>query len=531
MTVDSYLELYTTLYGWALAGVFRDILISTGLVFLPFLLILGQTWIESHKSSSYEGADAAWMVRVMEVELGIAIFVIAFCFMPTPLTKLSAIGIKHTPVKSAVNPTPVTATPANPDSSGYKTAFPNPPDDLAIPLWWYSVMSLSSGFNEAVRGGVSGATSNLAAVQELGQSLTIADPHLRNETGRFVEECFIPARSRFQRLEQSPQAQAAIATFNVDDTDWIGSHAYQDDPRLYPEIYARSEVPGFALDLTGADRDMANNDVKPAWSRPSCLTWWADGANGLKKRLIAGSESGLGLLSYLGSEWPGLLPSEKEDTLARAVARNSMPIIATGGVSHEERDWFGTLKDVPQLVMGGIGAAKKGFDAWVSAPMIQLFAQTVQPIVLLAMYMFMPLILVFGRFSLKVMFLGALAIFTVKSWASMWYIASWLYDHMTVGMYPNTLGMVQSLLGLNLDDAMKRAVLNTVLIGMYLGFPLIWTSMLGWIGYRVGGALDNVQRDAVGTGQAAGSLGAGMGGKLAGGAGKLALKGAGRGLK
>ena len=84
MTVQSYLELFTTMYGWGFAAIFKDILVGTGLIYLPFIFLVLGTWMEAHKRASTDGADAGWMIRVMEVELGIAIFVLAMCFTTIP---------------------------------------------------------------------------------------------------------------------------------------------------------------------------------------------------------------------------------------------------------------------------------------------------------------------------------------------------------------------------------------------------------------------------------------------------------------
>jgi hypothetical protein len=46
MTVDSYLELFTTLFGWTFYGILWDVLVGTGIVFLPFLGILIDNWRE-----------------------------------------------------------------------------------------------------------------------------------------------------------------------------------------------------------------------------------------------------------------------------------------------------------------------------------------------------------------------------------------------------------------------------------------------------------------------------------------------------
>ena len=44
MTVDSYLELFTTLFGWTFYNILWDVLVGTGIVFLPFLGILIDNW-------------------------------------------------------------------------------------------------------------------------------------------------------------------------------------------------------------------------------------------------------------------------------------------------------------------------------------------------------------------------------------------------------------------------------------------------------------------------------------------------------
>ena len=46
MSVDSYLELFTSLFGWTFYGILWDVLVSTGIVYLPFLGILIDNWRE-----------------------------------------------------------------------------------------------------------------------------------------------------------------------------------------------------------------------------------------------------------------------------------------------------------------------------------------------------------------------------------------------------------------------------------------------------------------------------------------------------
>ena len=46
MSVDSYLELFTSLFGWTFYGILWDVLVTTGIVYLPFLGILIDNWRE-----------------------------------------------------------------------------------------------------------------------------------------------------------------------------------------------------------------------------------------------------------------------------------------------------------------------------------------------------------------------------------------------------------------------------------------------------------------------------------------------------
>ena len=530
MSVDSYLELFTTMYGWAFAGIFRDVLVDTGVVFLPFIITIVSVWLESHQMARFQGADAAWMVRKMEVEFMTAIFVLAFCFTPLGVTSLANVNLYHTPPSTPLNPTPTTATGTAPDST-YGAAFGSVPTTLAIPPWWFTVMSLSSGFNEAVRGGVSGGLTDLRAVEELARTATVQDPQLRSEIQRFYNECYIPARSRYLRSGPTAATAAAVAIHGDADPDWMGSHALLDEGSLYPSLYAEAGVPGFPLDLTGADADLAGNTVLPAYGRPSCADWWLDSINGLRARMASftGPATLSSLPAAVANVFTTLTATDREDALARLALERSQPsaiqpekILGTDGGEFQQ-----AMQAVPDVVGIG-GMLSKAFEAQSSKfPIIQ-FATMAQPLILMAIYMFLPLILVFGRYSLQVMFMGALAIFTVKSWAAMWFIARWLDEHLMVAMYPDAATLLHTIVTLDADATIKRTTLNTLLVGLYIGLPLIWSAMMGWIGLNVTRGLDLVQGTAMRTGAAAGAAGTQVA-KSAASAGRGALRAIGKG--
>ena len=78
MAVDSTLELYTTLFGWLFYNSIWDVLVATGIVFLPFLGILLDTIIRSYAGEDAEEAGNTTL-RIVEVEFFVAFFVILDC--------------------------------------------------------------------------------------------------------------------------------------------------------------------------------------------------------------------------------------------------------------------------------------------------------------------------------------------------------------------------------------------------------------------------------------------------------------------
>ena len=511
MGLDSYLELFTTMYGWAFARIIWDVLKDTGIIYLPLLITIIDVWMEAHEMGE-EGGGPQWMVRKMEIELGCALFVMAFCAVPNSITSLSSAGLYFTPPRTTLNPSPGTVTTAAPDSS-YGQAFAGVPTAADIPAWWYTVMGLSSGINAAVKAGINTGVRDFRMVEQLAHMATVEDPQLRAEIQRFYSECFIPARSRYLNGgAPSSEAGAAIAAHGQADVDWMGSHAFRDDPNLYASLYAEREVPGFVYD-PDRDKDMDGNPVTPTYGRPSCKEWWEDASNGLREKMASGVGKADWLLkSKLADLFPALDSDERNDQLAKLALRKARPsYVDPEKIIGDERDVSDKLLHaIPDIASSG-GIASKGWEASTTLFALVQFLTMGQPLILMGVYMFLQLIVVFSRYSLKVMFLGALAIFTIKFWSVMWFIARWLDDHLIEAMYPGAGGSVLlEAITTGLDGSIKRTTLNTLLLSMYFGFPLIWSGMMGWIGLNIGRGIERLQGSVVDSANNAGSTGANL---------------------
>ena len=122
MTVDSYLELFTTLFGWTFYGILWDVLLGTGIVFLPFLGILIDNWREPAEGGEF-GTVTGLSLRRMELEMFIALLVVVLAGQPAALTPLNSATLNYTPPPTLIDPTPSTATVAAPQSTYGSTGF------------------------------------------------------------------------------------------------------------------------------------------------------------------------------------------------------------------------------------------------------------------------------------------------------------------------------------------------------------------------------------------------------------------------
>jgi hypothetical protein len=312
----------------------------------------------------------------------------------------------------------------------------------------------------------------------------------------------------------------------------MGSHAFRDDPNLYVATFAEREVPGWAFDPT-RDKDIAGGAVLPTWGRPVCKQWWEDATMGLREKLINEAKSTSGLWATLTTFFAALPIESLRDKAARILLEKT-PLSYTDSEPGKSSFWRAPratdVWEIPRDLSATMGVLKHFWTTYVAISIIRPSLPMVQAIVLMAIYMFLGLYLILSRYSLNAMVLGAIAIFTVKFWSVMWFITDWLDDHLILSMYPNANSLMEFLGSAVSGEAIKRLVLNLIILGLYIGLPLIWSAMMAWVGIRVGAGLSDAKAGAVSHPQAAGAAGASVGaalltrsaGVVAGGAGRLA---------
>ena len=317
---------------------------------------------------------------------------------------------------------------------------------------------------------------------------TIADPRLRQEVSRFFSECYIPTRSKYQAVQPTSAAIAGLLeTYGSDDPDWLGSHVYRETPGYYDTRRPASSIVGWVY-VVARDTEYDPADA-PIWGKPYCNEWWADSAIGLRQKLVAEADLTAGGLSGLIVAIAPLLAGEKQyDAVARVVLANAPPSWSNNDLVAYNTGTSGLISNAERLVKGalatgGVITASALFSVTMTAVLQGL--PMVQAVLLLGMYALLPMLVVLSRYSISMMMTGAMAIFTVKFWSVLWYLALWVDQNLILSMYPDVNIFFQIFANPGEHDA-KRMLLNMITMSLYLGLPLLWSGMMGWAGLHVG---------------------------------------------
>jgi TraG-like protein, N-terminal region len=514
MSVDSYLELFTTLFGWTFYGILWDVLLGTGIVFLPFLGIVIDNWREPAEGGEF-GTVTGLSLRRMEIELFVALLVVVLAGQPAALTALNAATLSYTPPPTLTNPNPTSATVAAPQSTYGSSGFAGSPETVNIPIWWYAVLAASSGINHAVIEGLPSA-ADMRTYEQQARLATIADPRLRQEVSQFFSECFIPARSKYQAEQPTSAAiTALLLSYGSDDPDWLGSHVYRETPGYYDTFRPSSPIAGWAYI---AERDTEYDPADPpTWGKPYCNEWWSDSSIGLRQKLVAEADLTAGGLSGLIVAIAPLLAGEKQyDAVARVVLTNAPPSWSNNDLAAYNTGTSGLISNAEQLVKGGLATggvitASALFSVTMTAVLQGL--PMVQAVLLLGMYALLPMLVVLSRYSISMMMIGAMAIFSVKFWTVLWYLALWVDQNLILSMYPDVNIFFQIFANPGEHDA-KRMLLNMITTSLYLGLPLLWSGMMAWAGIRVGRTIDSATLPLRAPAQDAGAQGGNLGKRI-----------------
>jgi TraG-like protein, N-terminal region len=476
MGVNSYLEVFTTLFGWLMYEAFWNVLAGTGLVWLPVAGIILRNVAQARTSGADEGNAGQLSLKRIEVEVLGMFLVIVIAALPTYEVRLSSIQYyKPASTCSATDE----VLPGDATGTTFDDAFLTLGNQVArAPLWWALVGSVSAGVTSAAVKAIP-CQADLRGVSFKLNREKLTDPRLRQEIQEFTTQCFMPARAKLLR-------ERPAAALPPDDTEWIGSNFFQSTPDYYDTIYSKTPREGFPYESPRDD----GFPVGP-WGYPTCNEWWQQGdpSIGLRAQIIEEFQTDVvdDLESWFGSD----TREEAEDQVIKTLLRADEGGAARfeGGLGAglgRNAGVVGTITSGATALAATAGLAFNAAAHFSKMYIVREAAPIVQALLLMVLVMLLGFLMVFSSYSIQAIAVASVAYFGIKFWTALWAVAYWVDNHMIDAMTPKENGMVAAVAyAIGLGD--NQWLFNFITSMLYIVLPLAWLTLLGWAGFRVGG--------------------------------------------
>ncbi len=312
MNVGSYLEIYTTMFGWSFYNTLYELFNVTGILYLPFLMVLYKNWRDPYLSQDDKPAAVTSQRRMT---WGIISITMVFVLAVLPFKPMALNEVRYTVActDNGGNQVVERDVEGGDTDTTYDTSLPG--NDTRIPIIWWLTLSISSGINHATTSSFK-CIGDIKGLDQQLRNLTVKDDALRAEYGRFANECFLPAKSKFMSAmrggEQHNYVVTALRNFLTNNTEYdatdpyyIGSHFYLETDGFYKGFdktatcsatasgcgfQAEKPVPGWSHVSARDNYSQSDIDAGTA-GRPFCDEWWTDNNLGLEGKLLSSIEA------------------------------------------------------------------------------------------------------------------------------------------------------------------------------------------------------------------------------------------------
>ncbi|PHM23942.1 conjugal transfer protein TraG N-terminal domain-containing protein [Xenorhabdus budapestensis] len=471
MTTNSYLEYFLTLLGWVVNNGLWHILIGTGLFTLPLVIKVIAIWLKVRECGEEDGSGGLQSLARTENTLYGAFFVMVVCCVPLVNVSLTTLQYDQSRAKSCG-----TWTPTAPDKSGYAPVMSSLNNQTAaVPLWWAVVHRLSKGLTQAAVASIP-CRPDLRQLRFDVQHTRISNPALAAELQDFTHDCYALALYQWKQRDREHTTDPII----LNDIGWLGSRTFlSGDYRTLQSRLPRADFPW------QESRDNGRPYTGPN-GYPTCQAWWSTAQTGLKDRVLAQADPGLWLrlsatLKILGKD----TQAYQEAVIRRLVSPVNLTVSQEGYVYAG----YGGNAD-PSLLDGSnrIGAAAGTLvGGLLSMPMFDAVRQALpmmQAVILMALYILIPLILLFAAYEFKTIFTLTFVIFALNFLTFWWELARWLDSHLLEALYGSDTHSLFNLAGI--QNTSDDLILGLVMGTLFIVLPMVWLGALAWAGVRMG---------------------------------------------
>jgi hypothetical protein len=517
MGVASYFEFVTTLFGWVMYRGIWAVLVDTGIVFIPIIAMVIGHCLDSHKGGDDEGSAAIQSLKKIEADFVVMLGVLVFAAIPMLDVELAEMEYHKPALRCTDTPEVIPGTDTGTTFDGTLGSIAD--QTGAIPLWWAVMHWLSKAVTAASVAAIPCAY-DVASVDYRLAEANLEDPLLNEELDQFRRDCWQPAYGRLQRTGMAGMTAAEKA-----EATWLGSE-YLLGSGLYDRYYSTVPNAQWTFD---ASRDAGYEAYASEGGFPDCADWWGNSTVGLRRRVLDYLPAALrdemiynadNLVQRTSTVTLGM--TEREDVFLRkylSVKRSAeavgtdLPLAVTYGDGAARvrqgrfADWrssdnllvqtAGNLANLGAYLVTGeagrdalttsaavVGAALKAPAALGEGYAMRNGIAMFQPLALMMVVIALPFLLIFGRYSLRTLVTLSIIYFGFHFLTFIWAVAFWIDN--------NLLHLLTSAGGLGVFASATSVTQSLILLYisrfLYIVFPLLYLTAVGWIGYTVGGA-------------------------------------------
>ena len=519
MPVGSVLELYTSVLGWNLYGAIWSMLVSTGIVLIPFITTVINTLLETRESNFEISSDG--LLNILEVRIYSMIVVVFFAAQPMIFVQMSKTSYSYTHCE-------VTASGVLEKTSSEKSfgdsgstydkstgTFTTMLDGRTpqAPLWWYLVGKLNQAITQAAKQELPCQADLRTMVSGLAE-LDIPDRQLKDELGDFYNACWQPAVNQFGR-ERLPDTELPAKYKEgavYEDINWPGSDFFINRPGYYDTLRASKELSPEHFPYKES-RDAVKMPAPPSGTEmggyPTCSEWWlgygpddaiSNEEHGLRQRLLKNlKENGAsddcgdctGSWWKLWSDDKFSSGNDRDNTLIKTAlfnTKSSMELNLGNGTAGGGGDLSSDLVSSVKTGFAAVGMTFGSVPDAIETEAYRKIAPALQAITLLAFTVFLPLMLILGTFSLGYLLALTIMQFTLIFWGFLFALAAWLDNFLLSGLFSYG-DDGRTMLGMILPDAIHNPdtmAMSWVVRMCYFILPLAFSFFLGVIGHAAG---------------------------------------------
>jgi hypothetical protein len=493
---NDYLEYYLTLVGWIINNGIWSMIQDTGLFAVPFCVIVLREWLKVRGEGADEGNKGVLSLARIETSVYVGYVVVALCGVPAVNVSFGTLEFDQARAQQCQYNLP------SPTETGWNTSFSSLAGKSAqMPVWWAFMHALSKGITNGAVAAIPCGT-DLRQMRMDVDDARINNPLLAQEIADFTHDCYGPSRARV--FMRQPELGGAGEHNSVQvDLNWIGSHFFLKTPGYYDIDYSKTPRSHWPYD---ASRDVGLPEVSGGGGYPTCKQWWSDSGKGLKYRIQEQIDPGLTTRVLAWAKW--LPTDEVNDALIRQLVSPSKQRV--GEVYSDYGGQIGgTVWNGLARAGGTLGVAVGSLAYFPAIDMVRQALPMIMAFMKMAVVICVPLILVIGAYQLKTA-MTVTVVFFALIFVDFWFqLARWVDSTILDALYgagsPHL--SLDPVMGLN--TATQDAILNFVMGAMFIIFPMLWITALGWAGVSAGNVLSALA-DGSKSVQQAGSAGGGM---------------------